>query len=78
MQNLKTEQRIPNCSKFLTLTEASQFLNLKISRLRYEVFHKKIPYFKIGRSIRFSENDLMSWVLSQKQVVEVGDLNETM
>jgi excisionase family DNA binding protein len=56
-----------NENKFLTLLEAAQLLNLKTSRLRYEIFHKSIPHFKIGRSIRFSEKDLISWIMSQKQ-----------
>lgn len=60
-------------NKLLTLIEASELLNLKVSRLRYEVFHKRIPHFKIGRSIRFSENELISWVMSQKQI---GGSNE--
>lgn len=54
-------------SKLLTLDEASQVLNLKVSRLRYEVFHKTVPFFKIGRSIRFAEKDLISWVLNKRQ-----------
>ncbi len=53
--------------KLLTLNEAASFLNLKISRLRYEIFKKSIVHFKVGRSIRFSEKDLISWIMSQKQ-----------
>ena len=60
-------QKLLNENKFLTLLEASEFLNLKVSRLRYEVFKKAVPFFKIGRSIRFSEKDLISWVMNQKQ-----------
>jgi excisionase family DNA binding protein len=62
-------------SKYLTIIEASEILNLKESRLRYEVFHRRIPYMKIGRSIRFDEKDLISWVLSQKQEPKAA-LNE--
>ena len=51
----------------LTIKEASDFLNLKVSRLRYEIFNKTIPHFKIGKSIRFAEKDLISWVMSQRQ-----------
>ena len=56
-----------NGSRFLTLTEAAQYLNLKVSRMRYEVFHRSISYFKIGRSIRFDERDLIMWVANKKQ-----------
>ncbi|MGZ3725172.1 MAG: DNA-binding protein [Pseudobdellovibrio sp.] len=53
------------------MTQASEFLNLKLSRLRYEVFHKRIPYFKVGRSIRFEEKELTVWLMNQKQEVTV-------
>lgn len=56
-----------NTIRFLTLLEASQFLNLKVSRLRYEVFKKTVPFYKIGKSIMFSEKDLISWIMSKKQ-----------
>ena len=56
-----------NENKFLTLLEAAELLNLKVSRLRYEVFNKSVPFFKIGRSIRFSEKDLIAWIMNQKQ-----------
>lgn len=62
--------------QFLTIEEASEFLNLKISRLRYEVFKKSIPTIKLGRSIRFHEKDLISWVMSKKQNVTTGGTNE--
>ena len=62
-----TNQCKENMIKLLTLLEASERFNLKVSRLRYEVFHKKIPHYKIGRSIRFSETDLISWIMNQKQ-----------
>lgn len=50
----------------LTLVEAARFLNFKESRLRYEVFHRRIPFFKIGRSIRFDADDLTNWVQAQR------------
>lgn len=50
----------------LTIAQASQFLNLKISRLRYLVFTRKIPFRKIGGSVMFLKSDLLEWVNSQK------------
>jgi excisionase family DNA binding protein len=58
-----TEQK----DKILTLEQAANLLNLKVSRLRYEVFKKTIPFLKIGRNIRFSESDLISWLMEKKQ-----------
>ena len=34
-------------TQFLTLEEAAQFLNLKVSRIRYEIFRQSIPFFKV-------------------------------
>ena len=50
----------------LDLRQAALLLNLKVSRLRYEVFHKRIPHFKIGRSIRFDIEALTKWVNAQR------------
>jgi excisionase family DNA binding protein len=55
-------------SKVLSLHEAATFLNLKPSRIRYEVFKKSIPFLKIGRSIRFLESDLVTWLHGQRHV----------
>lgn len=53
-------------SKYLTIEQAATLLNLKPSRLRYEILRKRIPHFKIGRSIRFEEPALITWVETNK------------
>lgn len=63
---LQTENK-----NLLTIEEAAAYLNLKVSRIRYEVFKKGIPCYKIGRSIRFSISELDSWV-EKKKIGEVG------
>lgn len=65
----QTTLAIEEKPRILTMIQASEFLNLKLSRLRYEVFHKRIPYFKLGRSIRFEEKELTRWLMNQKQEV---------
>lgn len=57
---------IENNSDVLTINEAAFFLNLKVSRLYYLRFYNKIPYYKIGASIRFSKSELSEWLKSQK------------
>jgi hypothetical protein len=37
--------------QFLTIEEASCFLNLKVSKLRRDVFMKVIPYYKVNPSV---------------------------
>ena len=59
--------------QLLTIADAAVFLAFTQSRIRYEVFKKRIPFIKIGRSIRFDEKDLISWIMNQKQI---GGLNE--
>lgn len=53
--------------QLMTINEAAVFLNLKVSRLRREVFMKAIPYYKIGSLIRFKKEELMRW-LDEKMV----------
>jgi excisionase family DNA binding protein len=55
-------------SEMLSCKEAADFLNLTEGRLRYEVFLKRIPYFKLGRTVRFSISDLIGWLESKKVV----------
>lgn len=48
--------------ELLTIEEAAQFLNVKISNLRSAVFRRKIRYFKVGALIRFNKADLILWL----------------
>ncbi len=49
-------------TKYLTIQEAASFLNLKESRLRYEMQKKHIPFLKIGRSVRFDKSEIEKWM----------------
>lgn len=53
--------------ELLTITEAATFLNVKVSKLRREVFLKRIKHFKIGALLRFKKSHLLEWVNSQFQ-----------
>lgn len=48
--------------ELMTIEEASQFLNVKVSNLRSAIFRRKIRYFKVGALIRFSKTDLIQWL----------------
>jgi len=50
----------------INFKQASELLNLKESRIRYLVFKRKIPFIKIGSTIRFDKNDLEKWLNQQK------------
>lgn len=45
----------------LTIQEAADFLKIKVSKLRREVFLKKIKYFKFGALLRFKKIHLIEW-----------------
>lgn len=53
--------------ELLTITEAAAFLNVKVSKIRREVFLKKIKHFKLGALLRFKKIHLIEWVDSQFQ-----------
>lgn len=48
--------------KLLTIDEAADFLNVKVSRLRSAIFKGDIPYIKLGRLVRFDPKDLIKWI----------------
>lgn len=46
----------------------SEGLDVGFNALRDAVFYKKVlPRFKFGRSLQFSERDVMRWVFSRRQ-----------
>lgn len=52
--------------KFMNIKELSGFLNVPESTVRYWVFCKKIPYNKLGKSIRFSFESIKTWLENQE------------
>jgi excisionase family DNA binding protein len=49
-------------SDHFDIDQAAKFLNVKISRLRTAILRKEIPYFKVGRLVRFHKHDLEKWI----------------
>lgn len=58
----KMKNQNENIKNFLTINEASIYLNLRVSKLRNLVFKKQIPIVKIGRLIRFEKSQVDLWV----------------
>ena len=50
--------------QLLTICEVSILTGLSVQRLRYEVFLKRIPCVRIGRSVRFTREQIEAWVKS--------------
>ena len=53
--------------KLINVKEASKYLNVNESGIRYAVFTKKIPFVKIGRLVRFNTNDLDKYIEKNTQ-----------
>lgn len=52
--------------EIMTIDDVCKFLNFKKSRVRYLVFTKNIPFYKIGASIRFNKCDVSNWLEKKK------------
>lgn len=63
-----------NEQDILTVEQVAALLNLKKSRIYHEVFHKRLPHFKIRRSLRFKKSELLEWFSAQS--IAVGGLCE--
>jgi excisionase family DNA binding protein len=50
----------------LTISQASEILNLSRPTIRRMTGACKIPFVRIGHAIRFPENDLVEWIASHK------------
>jgi excisionase family DNA binding protein len=50
----------------LTIVEAAKVLKLSVSGVRRLQQRRRIPFFKLGGSIRFSRHDLLSFLQSHR------------
>ena len=55
--------------KFITITEASKLLTLAKSTIYQYVYHRSIPFIKIGGRIVFEEEKLRQWMQANKKEV---------
>ena len=54
---------------YMSISEASHFLNIKVSHIRSLVFQNAIPVIRIGRLLRFSQEDLTEWINNSKNTL---------
>ena len=52
--------------KLLTIDEAAERLNVKVSRIRTLLFQEDLPRIKIGRLVRIAESDLEDYIAKQR------------
>ena len=48
--------------RFLDITELAEYLKIKVGTVYVWVCHKKIPYTKVGRLIRFDLRKIEKWL----------------
>jgi len=55
------EIQIVDDERLLTKTEIASFLSVSIKMIDRKVSMNEIPYFKIGRLVRFSKKKILAW-----------------
>jgi excisionase family DNA binding protein len=66
-------------NRLLTVEEAVAYLQVSKPTIYRLTSKKKIPFFKIGGSVRFSEAHLLAWLESKGVTPEGGaDVREAM
>ncbi len=46
--------------------QSAEYLGTTISHIRKMIYHKEIPFFKVGKSVRFRKDELDQW-MSERQ-----------
>lgn len=54
-------------NKLMTFQEATDYVNIKRSRLRTAVRKREVSFVRLGRLIRFQKEDLDLWVINSRQ-----------
>lgn len=57
--------------RFVGINELAKYLDVSINTLRYWVWRKEIPYFKVGKSVKFDIIEINDW-LKDKKVKELS------
>lgn len=53
---------IQESTKLFTVKELAQILNTKEGQVRKLVFYRKIPFIKVGGSVRFEKTAIEDWL----------------
>ena len=55
--------------KLIGVKELAEYLDIKVDTIRSWVWMKKIPYYKIGRLVKFDIAEIDKWLEERKQGV---------
>ena len=69
--------------EFLTAKEAADFLGYKVSYLYKLIMWRRLPFYKVGRGVRFKREDLVNYltecrVSSSEELQAKAELNLAM
>ena len=51
--------------KLITIEQAAEMLNIKISRVRQAIFRREVDHIKLGALVRFRESHIYDWIKRQ-------------
>ena len=70
----KTEQHCHiEQQNYLTITDASEYLNIKSKTLYAMAASGSIPHYKVGRLIRFKREEIDEWMDGKKAGIDLTD-----
>jgi len=52
--------------RFVGIVELAKYLDVSIKTIRHWVFTKHIPYFKMGRLVKFDLREIETWTKESK------------
>jgi excisionase family DNA binding protein len=54
--------RSPTRARLLSIEEVAERLGVSTRYVRHQIFQRRIPFVKIGRLVRFDEQDLEAYI----------------
>lgn len=65
------KENLSNHDVLMNIADVARYLKMSPARIRYEVHLMRIPYLKIGVSIRFSKKSIDAWLEAKSREVKV-------
>jgi len=66
ISNQLANQKPKQADEWLNADQAAEFLMLKKSTIYKKVHEKSVPYYKIGKNLKFSRNELTAFIKGGK------------
>lgn len=57
---------LPDHDPPLSIEQAAAYLNVEVRWMRRAVFERRLPYYKVGRYLRFRRKDLEEFLLQSR------------